>query len=64
MEPPATPEDVRAAALQFIRKVSGFHKPSQANQPAFDEAVDEVAAAAKRLLARIEAGRREIRRAG
>ncbi len=42
-EPPATDEEVRAAALQFVRKLSGFNSPSQANQAAFDRAVDEVA---------------------
>lgn len=50
-EPPATETEIRAAALQFVRKVSGFGKPSQANRAAFDSAVDEVAAAAERLLA-------------
>jgi hypothetical protein len=50
-EPPATHDEVRAAALQFVRKVSGFHRPSQANQAAFDAAVAEVAAATSRLLA-------------
>jgi hypothetical protein len=49
-EPPATEEEVRAAALQYVRKVSGFNKPSQANAEAFDRAVDEVAAASARLL--------------
>ena len=48
--PTATDEEVRAASLQFVRKVSGFTKPSQANQAAFDHAVDEVARAARRLL--------------
>jgi len=48
--PPATDEEVRAASLQFVRKVTGFNKPSQANQVAFDRAVDEVAHAAQRLL--------------
>ena len=48
--PPASKDEVRAASLQFVRKVSGFTKPSQANQAAFDRAVDEVAAAAHRLL--------------
>jgi hypothetical protein len=48
--PPASEDEVRAASLQFVRKVSGFTKPSQANQAAFDRAVDEVAAAAGRLL--------------
>jgi len=48
--PPPTDEEVRAASLQFVRKVTGFNKPSQANQVAFDRAVDEVAHAAQRLL--------------
>ena len=49
-EPEATDEEVRGAALQYVRKISGFTKPSQANAPAFERAVDEVAAASKRLL--------------
>ena len=49
-EPPATAEEVRAAALQYVRKISGSSKPSQANEEAFARAVDEVAAATKRLL--------------
>ncbi|HYI98131.1 MAG TPA: DUF2277 domain-containing protein [Thermoleophilaceae bacterium] len=49
-EPPATEDEVRAAALQYVRKVSGSTKPSQANAEAFDQAVDEVAAATTRLL--------------
>ncbi|HTR14072.1 MAG TPA: DUF2277 domain-containing protein [Roseiarcus sp.] len=49
-EPPATEEEIRAAALQFVRKVSGFAKPSQANAEAFDRAVDEVADAARKLI--------------
>ena len=49
-EPPATDEEVRAASLQFVRKLSGFHRPSKANQAAFDRAVDEVRATAVRLL--------------
>jgi hypothetical protein len=48
--PPATDEEVRDAALQFVRKVSGFRTPSRANQAAFDRAVGEVAAATRRLL--------------
>jgi len=48
--PSATDEEVRAASLQFVRKVSGFNKPSLANQAAFDRAVDEVARAARALL--------------
>jgi hypothetical protein len=50
-EPPATEAEMRAASLQFVRKLSGFHTPSQANQPAFDQAVQEVTAVAERLLA-------------
>jgi hypothetical protein len=49
-EPPATEEEVRGAALQYVRKISGFTKPSQANADAFDRAVDAVAAASERLL--------------
>ena len=49
-EPPATEEEIRAAALQFVRKVSGFAKPSQANAQAFERAVDEVAEAARKLI--------------
>jgi len=48
--PEATDDEVRAASLQFVRKISGFTKPSQSNQAAFDRAVDEVAAAARRLI--------------
>ncbi len=49
-DPPATEEEVRAAALQFVRKVSGFTKPSAANADAFDKAVDDVSAVARKLL--------------
>jgi hypothetical protein len=49
-DPPATDAEIRAAALQFVRKVSGFHAPSQANAPAFDRAVNEVSAVARTLL--------------
>ncbi|MGA8158274.1 MAG: DUF2277 domain-containing protein [Rhodoplanes sp.] len=49
-EPPATEEEIRASALQFVRKLSGFNKPSQANEAAFNRAVDEVADAARGLL--------------
>ena len=49
-EPPATEDEIRGAALQFVRKVSGFTKPSQANESAFDAAVDEVADATRRLI--------------
>ena len=49
-EPPATEDEVRAAALQYVRKISGFTKPSQANAEAFERAVDDVAAVSGRLL--------------
>ena len=49
-EPPATEEEVRASSLQFVRKVSGFNSPSRANQAAFDQAVDDVATAARVLI--------------
>jgi hypothetical protein len=49
-EPPATAEEIRAASLQFVRKLSGFTSPSKVNQPAFDRAVEEVAAAARCLI--------------
>jgi hypothetical protein len=49
-EPPASEAEIRAASLQFVRKLSGFHKPSAANQAAFDRAVDEVAAVAGDFL--------------
>jgi hypothetical protein len=49
-EPPATEDEVRASALQYVRKISGFSKPSQANAEAFERAVDEVAAVSARLL--------------
>jgi len=49
-DPPATPEEVRAASEQFVRKLSGFTKPSKANEAAFDRAVDETADVAQRLL--------------
>lgn len=49
-EPPATDDEIRASALQFVRKLSGFAHPSRANEAAFNEAVDEVADAARRLL--------------
>ena len=49
-EPPATEDEIHASALQFVRKLSGFNKPSQANEAAFDHAVHEVSEAARRLL--------------
>jgi hypothetical protein len=54
---PATPEEIDAAALQFVRKVSGFRQPSRRNEEAFDAAVDEISAAAQRLLESIAAKR-------
>ena len=53
-EPSATDEEVRAAALQYVRKISGFTKPSQANAEAFERAVDEVAHASEHLLAALQ----------
>jgi hypothetical protein len=52
-DPEANDEEVRAAALQYVRKISGFHKPSRANAEAFDRAVDAVAEASSRLLAEL-----------
>jgi len=49
-EPPATEQEIQASALQFVRKISGFNKPSHANQAAFDRAVQDVSEAARRLL--------------
>jgi len=49
-DPPATAEEIRAASLQFVRKLTGYSKPSQPNQEPFDRAIDEVAAAATRLF--------------
>jgi hypothetical protein len=49
-DPPATDEEIRAASLQFVRKLSGFNAPSKANEDAFDRAVDETAAVARRLI--------------
>jgi hypothetical protein len=53
-EPPATEEEIRASALQFVRKLSGFNAPSRANEAAFQRAIDEVAEAARRLIASME----------
>ena len=53
-KPPATEDEIRAASLQFVRKLSGYHKPSHANEATFTRAVDEVAAAAHRLLDSLE----------
>jgi hypothetical protein len=53
-EPPATEEEIQASALQFVRKLSGFARPSRVNEAAFNHAVEEVAAAARRLLTSLE----------
>jgi hypothetical protein len=53
-DPPVTPEEVNAASLQFVRKITGYNKPSQANEAAFDTAVTEVAAISTRLLYSLE----------
>ena len=53
-DPPVTPEEVRAASLQFVRKISGFNKPSKANEAPFASAIDEIAAIAMRLLTSLE----------
>jgi hypothetical protein len=74
-DPPASEEEIRSAALQYVRKISGYNKPSQANAEAFDRAVDEVAEASARLLAQLvtsapakdreaEAAKRKARSAG
>ena len=53
-DPPVTPEEVRAASVQFVRKISGFNKPSKANEAAFMAAIDEVAEVSTRLLQALE----------
>ena len=53
-EPPATEDEIRAASLQFVRKISGFSKPSRANESAFDAAVDDIASISRRLLLALE----------
>jgi hypothetical protein len=53
-DPPASDEEIRASALQFVRKLSGFNAPSKANQPAFDRAVVEVTAVARKLILSLE----------
>jgi hypothetical protein len=55
-DPPATDEEIRAAALQFVRKLSGFTKPSKANEGAFDEAIEGVTQVAKRLMDSLSTG--------
>lgn len=53
-DPPVTDDEIRAASLQFVRKISGFNKPSKANEEAFNTAIEEVAAVSKRLLMKLE----------
>jgi hypothetical protein len=53
-DPPVTPEEIRAASLQFVRKISGFNKPSKANEAAFLTAIDDIAAISTRLLRSLE----------
>lgn len=53
-DPPVTEEEVRAASIQFVRKISGFTKPSKANEAAFDAAVEEIAGISRRLLHSLE----------
>jgi len=60
---PAGDDEITAAALQYVRKVSGYRKPSSANQPAFEEAVADVAAASRRLLDAVAATHPQARRA-
>lgn len=52
-DPPATDDEVKAAALQFVRKISGFRSPSRVNKPAFDEAVEQISVAGSQLLCRL-----------
>ena len=53
-DPPVTPDEVRDASLQFVRKISGFHKPSKANEESFQAAIDEIAGVSMRLLRSLE----------
>jgi hypothetical protein len=53
-DPPVTPEEIRAASLQFVRKISGFNKPSKANEEAFSSAIDEIAGISANLLSALE----------
>ena len=61
-DPPATPAEIEDAALQFVRKISGFQKPSKANAEVFAAAVEEIAAASSRLLSRLETGAAALNR--
>jgi len=53
-DPPVTDDEVRAASLQFVRKITGFHRPSKANEEVFQSAIDEIAAVSNRLLRSLE----------
>jgi hypothetical protein len=53
-DPPVTPEEIQSASLQFVRKITGFHKPSKANEVAFQAAIEEIAAASSRLIRSLE----------
>ncbi len=53
-DPPASEDEIRSAALQFVRKISGFHKPSKTNEAAFGKAVEEISSAAQRLVTSLE----------
>lgn len=53
-DPPATPDEIRSASLQFVRKISGFNKPSKANETAFLKAIDEITAVSERLLGQLQ----------
>ena len=53
-DPPVTPEEIQSASLQFVRKITGFHKPSKANEVAFQAAIEEIAAASSRLIHSLE----------
>jgi hypothetical protein len=55
-DPPVTEEEIRAASLQFVRKISGFNKPSKANEASFQAAIDEIAGVSTRLLRSLETG--------
>jgi hypothetical protein len=59
-EPPATDDEIRAASLQFVRKISGFSKPSSANEVAFDAAVDDITTVSRRLLLALEPKDRQV----
>jgi len=60
-DPPVTPDEVHAASLQFVRKITGFNKPSKANEAAFQAAIDEIAAISNRLLRSLDVGKAWIK---